>query len=85
MRGLDDHYRALLAHYQGQLDAQAAQEEKEIPREEMIDWLVNDDLHDWSNSASKDEYFAHILTFGCKGYESMTDNQIKDEYNQRNA
>jgi hypothetical protein len=29
MRGLDDHYRTLLAHYQGQLDASAALEEEE--------------------------------------------------------
>jgi len=83
MNGLDDHYRALLAHYQGQLDAQAAQEEKEIPREEMIDWLVDNDLHDWSNSASKDEYFAHILTFGFKGYDNMTDEEIQSEYKER--
>ena len=68
MNGLDDHYRALLAHYQGQLDAQAAQEEKELSREEMIEWLVDNDLHDWNNSASKDEYFAYIVTFGVKGY-----------------
>ena len=27
MRGLDDHYRTLLAEYQGQLDASAAQED----------------------------------------------------------
>jgi len=82
MRGLDDHYRTLLAEYQGQLDAQAAQEEKEIPREEMIDWLVNDDLHDWNNSASKDD-FAHILMFGFKGYQNMTDEEIQSEYKDR--
>ena len=58
---------------------------KEMLREEIIDWLVDDDLNDWSNSHSKDEYFAHILTFGFKGYESMTDNEILDEYYQRNA
>jgi hypothetical protein len=83
MRGLDDHYRTLLAEYQGQLDAQAAQEEKELSREEMIDWLVDNDLHDWSNSTSKDEYFAHILIFGVKGYQNMTDEEIQSEYKDR--
>jgi hypothetical protein len=34
MKGLDDHYRSLLAHYQGQLDAQAAQEEYELSPED---------------------------------------------------
>jgi hypothetical protein len=83
MNGLDDHYRALLAHYQGQLDAQAAQEEKELSREEMIEWLVDNDLHDWNNSASKDEYFAYIVTFGVKGYDNMTDEEIQFEYRER--
>jgi hypothetical protein len=36
MNGLDDHYRALLAHYQGEID-QAAQEEYELtPVEEAF-------------------------------------------------
>ena len=36
MRGLDDHYRTLLAHYQGEID-QAAQEEYELsPVEEAF-------------------------------------------------
>lgn len=83
MNGLDNHYRTLLAEYQGQLDAQAAQEEKELSREEMIEWLVDNDLHDWNNSASKDEYFAHILTFGMKGYDNMTDEEIQSEYKDR--
>ena len=57
----------------------------EMRREEMIDWLTDNDLHDWSNSASKDEYFAYLLFYGFKGYQQMTDEEIKYEYDERQA
>ena len=46
-------------------------------REEMIDWLVNNDLNDWN------EYLAHLLTQGFTGYENMTDKELQDEKNER--
>jgi len=52
-------------------------------RIEMIDWLVDNDLNDWNNEQSKNEYLAHLLTQGFEGYENMTDKELQDEKNER--
>ena len=54
-----------------------------IEREEMIDWLINNDLNDWNTEVSKNEYLAHLLTQGFTGYENMTDKELQDEKNER--
>lgn len=35
--------------------------------------------------ASKDKYFAYLLFYGFKGYQQMTDEEIKYEYDERHA
>ena len=52
-------------------------------REEMINWLVNNDINDWNNEQSKNEYLAFLLTSGFIGYENMTDKELQDEKNER--
>lgn len=52
-------------------------------REEIIDWLINNDLNDWNSEISKNEYLAQLLTQGFTGYENMTDKELQDETNER--
>jgi hypothetical protein len=48
-------------------------------RNEMIDMLVEDDLHSWYDRDDKDSYFAHIMRKGFIGYESWHDQELIDE------
>jgi hypothetical protein len=48
-------------------------------RNEMIDMLVEDDLHSWYDRDDKDSYFAHIMRKGFIGYESWQDEELINE------
>jgi len=54
-----------------------------LNREQVIDWLVNNDINDWNNEQSRNEYIAHVMTCGFVGYENMTDKELQDEYKER--
>jgi hypothetical protein len=53
-------------------------------REEMIDWLIDNDLNGWDgNEAGKSEYLAYILYEGFVGYSNQTDNDLRAEILER--
>ena len=60
-----------------------------MTRDEMIDWLIEDDLNGWTcldgspNEASKSEYLSMILYEGFKGYNNYTDNALRAEILER--
>jgi len=54
-----------------------------MDREEMIDWLIDNDLNGWNNEASMSEYLSMILYEGFKGYNNYTDNALRAEILER--
>jgi hypothetical protein len=57
-------------------------EEKEISREEMIKKLVDSDLEGISAENSI-KFLERILRDGWKGYNEMSDSELKDTYRHR--
>ena len=57
-------------------------EEKEISREEMIKKLVDSDLEGISAEKSI-KFLERILRDGWKGYNEMSDVELKDAYDHR--
>lgn len=55
-----------------------------MTREEMIDWLIDNDLNAWNgNGAGKREYLACILHEGFVGYRNQKDNELRTEILER--
>lgn len=55
-----------------------------MTREQMIEWLIDNDLNDWNgNEAGKTEYLALILRAGFVGYSNQTDEELADEIAER--
>jgi hypothetical protein len=54
-------------------------------KDEMCTWLINNDLNDWNDKASQDEYFTTLLCQGFKGYLNMTDEDLLAEILERNG
>jgi hypothetical protein len=52
-------------------------------REEMIELLVDNDLHDWDDPMSRNEWLEYIFRHGFIGYETMTDEQLRNEFLDR--
>ena len=53
-------------------------------REQMIEWLIDNDLNDWNgNEAGKSEYLAFILRDGFVGYANQTDDELRQEIEER--
>lgn len=81
MQGLDAHLNKQLADYQAELDAPVRG--KDLTRQQLITWLIEDDI----NGSSMDELvddLSVILTSGFEGYENMTTSELVDEYDLRN-
>ena len=58
--------------------------EPKMNREQMIDWLIDNDLNDWNgNEAGKSEYLAFILHEGFVGYRNQTDDELRAEILER--
>ena len=51
-------------------------------RTKAIETLVNDDM-DTFVSNDFDEYVKDVLTYGFKGYQNMTDEELEQELNGR--
>jgi len=55
-----------------------------MDREQMIEWLIDNDLHDWgSNEVGKSEYLAFILREGFVGYANQTDDELRQDIEAR--
>ena len=54
-----------------------------MTRQEMIDFLIDNDLSDWEDSTQRDEYLADILRNGFVGYEYYDYQQLVEEVNNR--
>jgi hypothetical protein len=52
-------------------------------RPQMIDALINDDLHDWNDRESMNEYLTFILREGFVGYANQTDDELAQELRER--
>jgi len=52
-------------------------------KDNMIEALVTNDLHDWYTPGDKDAYLALILTEGFSGYKNQDISQLMDEIKQR--
>ena len=52
-------------------------------REEMIDLLVDNDIFDWNDNQSRNEWLDTLFRKGFLGYESMSDKQLHDEFLDR--
>jgi len=57
--------------------------EVNMSRDEMCTRLINNDLNDWNDKVSQDEYFTTLLCQGFKGYSNMTDKELKAEFDSR--
>ena len=57
---------------------------KDLTRQQLIEWLIDNDINDWNTEASRFDYFHKILLDGFEGYENMTTSELVDEYDQRN-
>ncbi len=57
-------------------------EKKEMSREEMIKKLVDSDLNNISLEQSI-KFLQRILLNGWKGYNEMTDSELKEAFNHR--
>jgi hypothetical protein len=56
-----------------------------MTREQMIEWLISNDLaaDGWASSEDKDAWFAMILRSGFAGYETQTDAELAQEITER--
>lgn len=54
-----------------------------MTRVEMIEWLINDDLNDWNHVDAVSEYLASILREGFVGYANQTDDELRQEIEER--
>jgi hypothetical protein len=56
-------------------------------REEMIEWLIDNDLNDWDawngKETGRHDYFAFLLKVGFVGYANQTDEELLAEINER--
>lgn len=51
-----------------------------MKRHEMIDALVSKDIERFFDRDDAEEYLDYLLRVGLIGYDSMTDQEIRDEY-----
>ena len=56
-----------------------------MKREKMIEWLVDQDMDSiFTGHIDGDNSFLYdILMTGWKGYDLMTDKELKEEYNEK--
>ena len=55
-----------------------------MTRDEMIDWLIDNDLNIFSSTKDFECYFASILRTGFIGYENQTNDELRQEILERN-
>ena len=56
-----------------------------MKRFELIENLISDDIYDWNDTASMNEYLATILADGFIGYNKQTTEELQTEWNERLA
>lgn len=56
-----------------------------MERSELIRRLISDDIYDWNDTDSRDEYLATILADGFIGYNKQTTEELQTEWNERLA
>ena len=52
-------------------------------RKEMIDLLVENDLFDWNDNESRNQFIETVYRTGFVGYETMSDEQLLNEFLDR--
>lgn len=52
-------------------------------KEQMIRWLVHDDLNDWETPQHRDAYIGALLRTGIKGYNDWTMAELSKEVQSR--
>jgi hypothetical protein len=54
-----------------------------MTREQMIEWLVNNDIDYVNGSRGGLEWLEHILRNGFDGYNNNTDDELRSEITER--
>ena len=54
-----------------------------MERSELIRRLISDDIYDWNDTDSRDEYLWTILSEGFVGYNNQTTEELQAEWNER--